>query len=138
MKPFKLGVALLTIVISMGSSSAQDNSRAPEGSNVARVQGVRSTPAVEQASDFDALRRKRVNELNAIAELQQGKQAYEQSLASAYDQQEQTEARIRDLKSPQSIEEIDTNINRVNSEKAKFPRRSCGCQSRTFSRCEND
>jgi chromosome segregation ATPase len=120
MKPYKLGIALLAIVISAASSVAQDKPRPAEPSNVAQAQVGKTTFVGAPTKAFDDLKRKRLAEITLITKLQQDKQAYEQSRSAASDQQQQLDARINDLKPPQSLVEIDENIGRVNKEKDRL------------------
>jgi hypothetical protein len=97
----------LLVVISGGSSVAQDNARAPAGSNAAQAQ----TDERASAKQFEDLRRSRIAAVNTISKLSQSKQAEEQSLSSTQDQEKLLEKRLSNLGDPPpSVEDYEKQL----------------------------
>jgi chromosome segregation ATPase len=102
--------AFLLVVISGGSSLAQNNAQAPAGSNAAQAQ----TEERSSAKQFDDLRHSRISAVNAISKLSQIKQAQEQSLSSTQDQEKLLEKRLSSVGDPpRSKEEWERQLNAV-------------------------
>jgi hypothetical protein len=104
---------LLLLMISGGSSFAQDNTRAPANPNAAQAQTEEHT----FAKQFDDLRHSRIGTVNAISNLNQTKQAQERLLSSTQDQEKILEKRLSNLDDdpPPTPEDFEKRLNQLKS-----------------------